>query len=121
MNNKVIKERTQTLALRVVNLCEFLFETKRETSKIITRQLLRSGTSVGANYRAACRAKSKADFINKLKIVEEEADETLYWLEILEEAELVESSRIEDLKKEGSEILAMVVSSIISLKGKHSK
>lgn len=74
VSSKIIKRRTQDLALRIVKLCEHLFESKREVNKILGRQLLRSGTSVGANYRAACRAKSTADFINKLKIVEEEAD-----------------------------------------------
>ena len=84
----------------------------------IAKQIVRSSTSVGANYRAACRAKSTADFINKLKIVEEEADETQYWLEILEESGLVQSDRIELIKKELNEILSIVVSSIKTLKSK---
>lgn len=76
------------------------------------RQLLRSGTSVGANYRAASRAKSKADFIAKMGIVEEECDESLYWMEMLVEADLVDSERLAELMKEGDEILSMVVASI---------
>ena len=121
MNSKIIKKRTQDSALRVVKLCEHLFETKKEVNKIIGRQLLRSGTSVGANYRAACRAKSTADFINKLKIVEEEADETMYWLELLEMAEIVSESQVFDLKQEFDEILAIVVSTTISSRKKLDK
>jgi len=78
----------------------------------IAKQVVRSSTSVGANYRAACRAKSTADFINKLKIVEEEADETQYWLEVLEESNLINSIRIETIKKEVNEIVSIVVASI---------
>ena len=75
------------------------------------KQLLRSGTSVGANYRAVCRAKSSADFINKLRIVEEECDESLFWMELLVENDLVKASRLNGLIKEADEILAIVVSS----------
>ena len=80
--------------------------------------MLRSATSVGANYRAACRAKSTADMINKLKIVEEEADETLYWLELVIEAGLMPETRLADLMKETDEIIAMTVSSIKTLRTK---
>ena len=75
----------------------------------ISRQIIKSSTSIGANYRAACRAKSIPDFINKLKIVEEETDETHYWLEILEESYLIPGERILFLKKEVNEILAIIV------------
>src|SRR5262245_25283515 len=88
---------------------------------VIGRQILRSATSVGANYRAACRAKSPADIINKLKIVEEEADETLFWQELLIEAELVSEARLADLMTETDEILAMTVASIKTLRTKHHK
>ena len=80
-------------------------------SFVITRQLIRSGTSVGANYRSACRARSHADFIAKLGIVEEECDESLYWMEMLVESELVSPEKVRDLMKEGTEILAVIVSS----------
>lgn len=73
---------------------------------------MRAGTSVGANYRAACRAKSPADHINKLKIVEEEADETLYWLELLVEAEIMPLALLSELMKEGDEIVAIVVAAL---------
>ncbi|MFM8009149.1 MAG: four helix bundle protein, partial [Dolichospermum sp.] len=81
MNEQQFKTRTKQLALRVIRLVESLPNTK--TADVIGKQLLRSATSVGANYRSACRAKSTADLIAKLSIVEEEADETLYWLELL--------------------------------------
>ena len=79
---------------------------------MLGNQLLRSGTSVGANYRAASRAKSKADFIAKMGIVEEECDESLYWMEMLADAGLVDIARMAKLMKEGDEILSMVVASI---------
>jgi four helix bundle protein len=78
--------------------------------------LLRSGTSVGANYRAACRAKSTADFISKMGTVEEEADESLYWMELLVEAGIVKAERLEPLMKERNEILAIAVASINTAK-----
>jgi len=80
--------------------------------KVISNQIIRSSTSVGANYRAVCRAKSNADFINKLRIVEEEADETLFWFEILEETQIIKSDELQSLKRETNEILSIVVSSI---------
>ena len=84
----------------------------------ISKQIIRSSTSIGANYRAACRAKSTPDFINKLKIVEEETDETHYWLEILEESLLVSGERIKPIKKEVNEILSIIVASIKTMKAK---
>ncbi|MHA3770191.1 four helix bundle protein [Verrucomicrobiota bacterium sgz303538] len=79
--------------------------------EVLGRQLLRSGTSVGANYRAACRAKSRADMLAKLGTVEEEADETLYWLEMIIDAGLFHASKLDDLMREGEEILSMIVAS----------
>jgi four helix bundle protein len=86
------------------------------TAKVIGPEILRSGTSVGANYRAACRAKSRPDFIFKLGIVEEEADESIYWMELLVDAEMVRRDKIENLLKEADEILAIVVASIETAK-----
>jgi four helix bundle protein len=80
-------------------------------------QLIRCGTSVGANYRASCRAKSKADFIAKMGIVEEEADESIYWIELLVDAELIKMNRVGDLLTEGNQILSIVVSSINTARG----
>ncbi len=116
MNEEQFKQRTRQLALRVIRLVDALPKTL--TSQTIGKQILRSATSVGANYRAACRAKSPADLINKLKIVEEEADETLYWLELLVEAGIVSESRLSDLMAEADEIIAMTVASIKTLRRK---
>ena len=87
-----MKERTKTFALRIIRLVESLPNTK--IANVIGGQLLRSGTSVGANYRAACRAKSPADFVSKMGTVEEEADECFYWMELLIEAGIVEAKII---------------------------
>jgi four helix bundle protein len=110
MDADEFKRRTRTFALRVVRLCEAL--PKSRTSDVMGRQLLRCGTSVGANYRAACRGRSRRDFVAKLGIVEEECDETIYWLELIAEAGLMEENRIAELKQEAEEILSMVVASI---------
>jgi four helix bundle protein len=88
---------------------------------VIGRQLLDAGTSVGANYRAACRARSPADFISKMGIVEEEADETIYWMELLIEAKLVQENNISHLLREANQILAMTVSSIKTARRKSKK
>ena len=82
---------------------------------MLGRQLLRSGTSIGANYRAACRGKSTADVIAKLRIVEEEADESTYWMELLVESGLVSEARLSELIQETNEITAMTVASIRTL------
>lgn len=103
------KRRTKAYAIRVIRLVESL--PKGGTAFVIGRQLIRAGTSVGANYRAACRAKSRADFISKMTIVEEECDESLHWMELLVETNLVKASLIESLVKEGDELLAMTVAS----------
>jgi len=115
MNKEEMKKRTKEFALRVIKLCEAL--PKGKTADVIGGQLLRAGTSVSANYRAACRAKSNADFIYKLGIVEEEADESLFWMELLVESGIVEEKRLADLMKETDEIIAIVVSSIKTSRG----
>jgi len=116
MNEEQFKARTRRLALQIIELVESL--PRSRAADVIGRQLLRSGTSVGANYRAACRGKSKADVISKLAIVEEEADETIYWLELLIESKIVEPSRVNLLLKETNEIIAMIVASIKTLRGR---
>jgi len=100
MSVELLKERTQNLALRIIKLVESLPNT--QTARIVGKQLLRCGTSVGANYRAACRGRSRADFISKLGIVEEEADEAIYWIEILIKSDLVKQSKVENLLDETS-------------------
>src|SRR5688572_7284561 len=109
MTPEQMKARTKVFANRVVRLCEALPE--KWVAQTLGKQLLRSGTSVGANYRAVCRAKSRPDFIHKLRIVEEECDESLFWMELLVENNLVPPARLNDLMREADEILAMVVSS----------
>jgi four helix bundle protein len=109
MTRDELKNRTKVYANRVVKLCSALPE--NWTARTLGKQLLRSGTSVGANYRAVCRAKSNPDFINKLRIVEEECDESLFWMELLVDNNLVKAGRLDELMKETNELLAIVVSS----------
>jgi len=115
MDEQKFKHRTKTLALHVIALVEEL--PRNKTAEVLGRQLIRSATSVGANYRAACRGKSTADVLAKLAIVEEEADETIYWLELLVEAKVIENQRVLELLKETDEIVAMTVASIKTLRG----
>jgi four helix bundle protein len=105
-----LKERTKAFALAIIRLVQGL--PRGRTGDVLGSQLLDAGTSVGANYRAACRAKSPADFISKMGIVEEEADETIYWMELLILSGLVRKSDITNLLDEADQILAMTVSSI---------
>ena len=105
-----MKQRTRQLALRVVRLVESLPNTR--TGDVMGKQLLRCGMSVGANYRSACRAKSRADFAAKMGIVEEEADEIVYWIEMLVDCGLVKQNLVEPLIVEANEIVAITVSSI---------
>src|SRR5688572_24948139 len=118
MNQAELKNRTKQLALRVVRLVESLPQNR--TCNVIGRQLLRSGTSVGANYRAACRAKSTADFIAKLAIVEEEADESIYWIELLVQSDQVKINLVESLLGEFDEIVAIIVSAIKTSKARRN-
>jgi len=115
MNPEEMKARTRAFALRIVRLAESLPNTP--TANVIRNQMLRCGLSVGANYRAACRARSKADFIAKLGIVEEECDETMYWLELLIDASIVRRDRVAALFKEADEILSITVSSLKTARG----
>jgi len=110
MNPEELKKRTKAFALEVARPCERL--PRSRIADRIANQLLRCGTSVGANYRAACRAKSPADFIAKMSTVEEECDETLYWIELLVESGLVHENRVADLLREANELLSIVVASI---------
>ena len=116
MNREEMKRRTKEFALRIIRLVEAL--PRSRTAEVIGRQLLRAATSVGANYRAACRARSNAEFIAKLGVVEEESDECLYWLELIVESGLVKRERVADLVQEADEITAIIVSSIQTARGK---
>ena len=119
MDKEEMKRRTKQFALRVIRLTEAL--PKGRAPEVIGRQLLRSGTLVGANYRAACRAKPTADFISKMGPVEEEADESLFWMELLIEAGIVESERLDSLMKEADELLAITIASINTAKKRRSR
>ena len=110
-----MKTRTKAYANRMVRLCAALPD--HWIARILGGQLLRSGTSVGANYRAVCRAKARADFINKLRVVEEECDESLFCMELLVDNGFIKLSRLRDLMKEGNEILAIAVASAKTARG----
>jgi four helix bundle protein len=110
MINQNLQQRTKKFALRIIRLCQALPDDF--VSRRIGDQLVRSGMSVGANYRAACRARSSAEFVAKMGIVEEEADETIYWMELLIESGIMKDTELTPLMKEANEIVAMIVASI---------
>jgi four helix bundle protein len=110
-----LKERTLQFAIEVIKFCGGL--PKTQEMMIIGKQLIRCATSVGANYRAVCRAKSKADFIAQLSIVEEEADESVYWFEILEGLGMRENVHLKRLKDEATQLVAIVVASKKTARG----
>jgi len=106
-NEPDLKRRTKAFALRILKLVDAM--PKTTAGRALASQIVRSGTSVAANYRAACRARSTADFIAKMGIVEEESDETLFWLELLEESEVVSATAI---KQEANQLIAITIASI---------
>lgn len=114
MNRDEMQERTKSFAIAIIQLVEGL--AKSRTGDVVGRQLLRCGTSVGASYRAACRARLQADFISKMGIVEEEADESIYWIEILVKAALVKKEDVVALLDEANQLVAITVSSIRTAK-----
>lgn len=116
MTSEELKKRLKVFALRIIKLSESL--PNNITGKTIGNQIIRSGTSPGANYRSACLGKSDKDFLNKLKMVEEELDETLYWLELIVESGLVNEDLLKDLMNENHELLKIIVSSITTMKKK---
>ena len=105
MSKAELLTRTKTFGLRILNLVDHLPRTM--SGRAIGSQLVRSGTSVGANYRAACRSRSRAEFAAKLGIVAEEADETVYWLEMLRDAKLIPKGKLSELLKEANELTAI--------------
>jgi len=106
---EVLRDRTKALAIRIVRLFRHL--PKTDEARIVGKQLLRSGTSVAANYRAVCRARSPAEFLAKIGVVVEEADETVFWLEFLVETGLVPAKSLQPLLDEANEVLAIVAAS----------
>jgi len=111
-----MKRRTKEFGLRVIRLVAAL--PRNRASDVLGRQLLKAGTSVGANYRAACRSRSDADFLARMGIVEEEADEAVYWLEMIAAAGLLKEERLTKLLQEGQQILAIIVASIRTVKAR---
>src|ERR1700730_15498587 len=112
MNPQQLKERTKQFALRVMRLVDTLPRTPKGNA--LAGQLVRSGTSVAANYRAACRGRSRAEFIAKIGVVEEEADETALWLELIIADELLRKKKVQSLLDEANELVAIMAASYIS-------
>ncbi|MFC1668217.1 four helix bundle protein [Chlamydiota bacterium] len=114
IKKKDLQLRTKSFAIFVI---KFVMSLKQYSpTDVISKQLLRSSTSVGANYRAACRARSTADFISKMGIVEEEIDESIYWFELLVECNIIEYDSIKPLLLEANELLSIIVASIKTAK-----
>ncbi|MBC7899674.1 MAG: four helix bundle protein [Saprospiraceae bacterium] len=116
MTQDELKRRTKEFALRIINLVETC--PKTFLGRHVGGQLIRSGTSVPANYRAACRAKSNADFIAKMGTVEEEADESSFWIEFAVDAKLVSLDRVANLLDEANQLVAIFVTSINTARGR---
>ncbi len=114
-----LRERTKKFALRIIKVYQSLPKTGE--AQILGKQVLRSGTSVGAQYREACRAKSPADFVNMMGGALKELDETAFWLELLVEGGIVSAAKLEDLQKETDELIAIFVSSINTSKRNNSR
>ena len=112
---EVLEERTRRFALRIIKLFRSL--PKTDDARILGKQILRSGTSIGANYRAACRSRSRAEFVAKLGIVLEEADETAFWLELMRDAEIFPEAKLRPIVQEAKELVAIFVASVCTAKG----
>jgi four helix bundle protein len=118
MTTNELKLRTKKFSIAIIDLVEKL--PNSITGKIISNQIIRSGTSVGANYRAVCRARSDREFVSKLNIVLEEADETMFWLEIIIERKWINESEILSLHDEGNQLTAIFVSSLKTVNARMS-
>ena len=114
MDKAELQERMTAFAVRIVKMVDSMPSTVAGLA--IARQIIRSGTSPSANYRAACLAKSDKDFVNKMKMVEEELDETCHWLEIIMRSEMMPMSRLQPLYQESKELLSIIVRSIVTTK-----
>ena len=118
-DNSITRQKSKSFAIRIIKFVNLLQNEKRE--KIISKQLLRSGTSIGANVRESYNAQSKADFISKLHIALKEADETAYWLELLYESDIISSQYFDSLYNELKEIIALLTASIKTLKNNETQ
>jgi four helix bundle protein len=110
-----LQERTRRFALRIIKLFRSL--PKTDEARILGKQVLRSGTSIGANYRAASRVRSRAEFVAKLGVVLEEADETAFWLELMRDARIFPEAKLQDIVDEAKELVAIFVTSVRTAKG----
>lgn len=119
MDSDQLKDRFKQFSLRVIRMVDSMPNTI--SGNAIARQIVRSGTSPAANYRAACLGKSGKDFINKLKMVEEELDETIHWIEIIADSGMIAPERTTELKKEAVELYKIIVSSIVTLRNRQAK
>ncbi|WP_300703089.1 four helix bundle protein [Bacteroides sp.] len=119
MNSEELKIRLKEFSLRIIKMVDCM--PNRISSIAIAKQIVRSGTSPAANYRAACLGKSDKDFLNKLKMVEEELDETIHWLEIIAESEMIPANKLYDLQQEAHELYKIIVSSIITTRNRLAK
>jgi four helix bundle protein len=118
-DNSIIRSKSKAFALRIIKFVRLLQDDER--GRVISKQLLRSGTSIGANVRESYNAQSKADFINKLHIALKEADETAYWLELLYESDIINKQYFDSLYGELKEIIALLTASIKTLKNNETK
>jgi len=121
MNEKknILRDKSFAFAVRIYKLNQYLVEQKKEY--VLSKQILRSGTSIGANVREAYNASSKSDFIYKLSIAQKETDETIYWLELLKEVGLLNEKEFESIQVEASELLKIIRNSILTAKKNNSK
>jgi four helix bundle protein len=118
MDKEELKKRTKEFSLRIIKMVDKM--PKGVASYVVSKQIVRSATSVASNYRAACRAKSDNDFLYKIDIVVEEADETLFWLEIIEESGMIRKALLSNLKKESNELVSIFSATAKTLKRKRS-
>ena len=116
MDKQELQERMTAFAVRIISMVDALPPTLG--AQTIAHQVVRSGTSPSANYRSACIAKSDKDFLNKLKMVEEELDETCHWLELIMRCQMLKPSRIEPLHQESKELLSIIIKSIVTLRAR---
>ena len=118
MSESIIKKKSFVFAIRIVKLYQFIVAEKKEF--IMSKQMMRSGTSVGANVREAINGQSKADFVHKLSIAQKECDETIYWLELLKETNYIKQIEFDSINNDAVEILKIIKSIIISTKQNNS-
>ena len=118
MSESIVKNKSFLFAIRIVNLYKLLVNERKEF--VLSKQLLRSGTSVGANVREAINAQSPADFIHKLAIAQKECDETIYWIELLKETEYLEKKEFSSINKDANELLKIIRSIILTSKKTHN-